>query len=209
MDAPETTNQIRSVLIPFDNTRLDGIVDIMFATTSDAAGAVESNPVEEVATSAAENERSVVADPEAIARKRSQLLKALSEKVGVSLIKNTRATYWDPSHDIRAVCAVSKAYPDYGEYRYWYAYHPKWDQFLTGGKIGLVAWSCLDLDIAFVMPRAKLAPLLSNMNVTKLEGGKDYWHIKIKKKDDGSYFLHQPLGDKDVSLSPFQIALPH
>ena len=207
-DAPETANQIRTLLVPFDNTRLDGIIDVMFATTADVANPIDAEPPDgEEQPKSAPVERRIVTDREAIAKKRDQLLVTLSDLHSVPFIKNTRATYWDPTHELRAVCAVSKAYPDYGEYRYWYAYHPAWDEFLSGGKNGLIGWACLDLDVAFVMPRQKLYPLLSNMNQTIREEGRSYWHIKILRKADGHYYLHQPLGDDDVPLAPFTIEL--
>ena len=205
-DEPETEKQIRTLLIPFDNTRLDGIIDVMFATTADVASPSEDVPTES-GGEGVQSEKGVATDPIAIAAKRDQLLRALSIKYGVPFVKNTRATYWDPTHDIRAICAVSKPYPDYGAYRYWYAYHPSWDAFLSGARTGLVAWACLDLDIAFVMPRQDLVPLLKNMNTTTKVNGSAYQHIKIMRKNDNAYYLNQPSGGADFPLAPFTIDL--
>ncbi|CAN5334125.1 hypothetical protein BH10PSE6_BH10PSE6_51750 [soil metagenome] len=205
-DELETAKQIRTLLVPFDNTRLDGIVDVMFATTADVATPSEDVPTAQDGVEDDQREKRIATDPVAIAAKRDELLKALVVKYAVPLVKNTRATYWDPSHNIRAVCAISKPYPDYGEYRYWYAYHPAWDAFLSAGQTAVMAWACLDLDIAFVMPRKELMPLLGNMNVTSRANGTSYQHVKIMKKGS-SYYLNLPLGDKDLSLEPYIVNL--
>ncbi len=48
--------------------------------------------------------------PSALAAKREAVISSVSAKLGYTLIKRTRATYWDSSKDHRAVCTLSKRY---------------------------------------------------------------------------------------------------
>jgi hypothetical protein len=178
----------------------------MFTTAKDieAAGEetapVPSTPDEQVATS----EEGPTTDAVAINAKRAQIINLMSSRLKTSLVKKTRATYWDASHEIRIVCSISKSYPD-PIYRYWYAYHPTWDAFLAEGKQAYVVWGCLNLDKAFAMPREKLHALLPQMITTTRPDGKIYWHIKILEKGPQQYFLQLPHGVEDLPLAPFEV----
>jgi hypothetical protein len=189
-DDPETVRKIRALLIPFDYTRLDEIIDVMFSTAKDVS---RSDEVAEEDASAADKEAGATLAPsvdrEAVSAKRDELIRGLSAKYQKSLIKKSRATYWTSAHDFRVVCSISKAYAQKSIYRYWYAFHPQWNEFLAGCADSYIAWGCLDRDTAFVLPYSELEPLLCKMATTVRPNGAMYWHIKIVEKSPGSFFL--------------------
>ncbi len=206
-DDPETARKIRTLLVPFDNTRLDEIIEVMFSATKDissAAEEVEDDAVDRVESKAPSDRR---IDTEGIGKVRDRIIVAASKKMDVALLKKTRATYWDSSHDTRVACSISKAYPTTTIYRYWYAYHPKWDQFLADGRDSYMVWGCLGLDIAFMIPWNELRPLLKDMLTTEPESEDMYWHVKILERSPGEYALHLPLAPNNLSLSGYTISI--
>lgn len=199
-DDPETVRKIRALLIPFDYTRLDEIIDVMFSTAKDVS---RSDEVAEESTSAADEESGVTLaiplDREAVSAKRYELVRAISSKYGKSLVQKSRATYWNATRDFRVVCSISRPHTQKTIYRYWYAFHPKWDEFLSGCADAYVVWGCLDRDIAFILPYAELKPLLNKMATTVRANGTMYWHIKIVETSPENFFL-RPTNGSDVPL---------
>jgi hypothetical protein len=148
-----TGKKIRELLFPMEYTRLDQIIDVMFTTATDvqtgldstndaAAEEDENEPQSEPVDSKGEipEEKSVsegvweFTDSRLLQEKREEILQSVGHNLGVSLIKKSRALYWDSSHDTRVACSISKRYTKTDSYRYWYAFHPQWDDFLREGK---------------------------------------------------------------------------
>jgi len=184
-DDPETGRKIRSLLTPMEFTRLDGLVDVMFATAKDvetAIAEVSDAKLEPEATAPIPN--TFVArsgweftDAAVLDKKRNDILEALGTKFGTKLIRKSRALFWDASHAWRVVCSVSKRYTK-GSYPYWYAYHPQWDEFLGEGKEGYFVLGCMDLNHAFAIPLEVLRDNLPHLNTTTTERS-TYWHIHL------------------------------
>jgi hypothetical protein len=185
-EADETGQKIRGLLTPVEYTRLDGMVDVMFTTAKDVEG------VETVAVQMATTAEQQVSDsqasgssgwqftsPKDIQAKREEILLALAARDNVPLVRKTRALYWNAQHNVRVACSVSKRYEGKGQYAYWYAYHPKWDEFLAQGDKSYFVLGCMDKDEAFAIPRGDLLELLPYLNTTTPEGGDTYWHIHI------------------------------
>jgi len=208
-DDPETAEKIRALFIPVDYTRLDGIIDIMFTAATDVGTAAG----EEAATAQEGDAAAPVADDgaegglSAINEKREELVKMMSARVGAPLLRKSRATYWDASHQTRVVCSLSKPYLG-SIYRYWYAYHPSWDDFLAEGTKRFVIFGATGLGMAFVIPRDELHEKLAHLIKTTRPDGKYYWHVKILEPSPGNYFLglsHN--AQEDWPLLPFQVEI--
>jgi hypothetical protein len=137
-EGTDTGRKIRSLLAPREFTRLDQLVDVMFTTAKDFEGAAEAEvPKEEEASpaSAAEKPKGVweFTDSALLQGKRNDLVAALAARQRTVLIKKSRALYWSPDHTDRGVFTVSKRYTKPGGPRYWYAYHPPWDESCLSG----------------------------------------------------------------------------
>jgi hypothetical protein len=176
---------MRRLLTPLEYTRLDELVDVVFATTQDVETAVSSEtgkpldsdnePGRETAESSWD-----FTPGEVIQRIREEMVAALAQQLGVSFVKKSRALYWDPNRSNRIVCTVSKRYSNQGIVRYWYAYHPQWHDFLQGGIDGFLVLGCTDLDLAFALPTAVMGQHLEELHTTeKKDGSGRYFHIKI------------------------------
>ncbi len=212
-DDPETGRKIRSLLTPMEFTRLDGLVDVMFATAKDVEAAIADVPEAELEgeTIAAATNTFVApsgwefTDATVLDKKRADILEVLGMKFDAKLIRKSRALFWDASHSWRIVCSVSKRYTK-GAYPYWYAYHPQWDEFLGEGKDAYFVLGCMDLDYAFAVPLDVLRSNLQHLNTTTTERS-TYWHIHLVDMPDGKIALQLPKISKQLSLEGFRIPI--
>lgn len=102
-------------------------------------------------------------------------------------------------------CAVSKRYE--GDYQpYWYAYHPKWDEFLGDGKEGFFIISCMDRDEAFAVPYSWLRENKENLNVTD-RGDRSYWHVPITMLENGGLAINLSRVGSKTSLAQYRYAM--
>lgn len=206
-EQPNSVKRIHELLIPFEYTRLDKIIEIAFTVTEDAKAALE----EEQATLPAEfsssaNEGTAKqqhTSPEIIASIRANIIAALSAKYS-PLVKKSRALYWSADKSMRVVVTVSKRY---GESGYWYAYHLPWDEFLSEGQPGLYVLGCVDRNEAFAIPYEWIHARVESLNVTEGEDGKlKHWHILVDPTDNGQLVLRLKNG-KNESLDGFKLVL--
>lgn len=208
-DEDETTEKIRSLLIPFEYTRLDNIIDVMFTAAKDVeAGIEETDQISEESIPESRGKECIQEHtPKAIldgVRKRA--LDALGKREGVTFIANKRAQYWSGDKKVRVVCPVSKLYE---KGNYWYAFHPRQQHFLADAERGYFMLGCVDSDIAYAIPNKKIVELLPYLNTTPKEDGKTYWHIHLHPADDGSYHLLIPKKGEKMNMEPYEVKLAH
>jgi hypothetical protein len=209
-DAPETGTKIRSLLIPKEYTRLDGMIDVMFTTAKDVEAGAETDLEEaEQPSSDGEKIKGVwqFTKYSLLQAKRDSILNAFGKREDVNLVKKTRALYWSPSKNVRVACTISKRYPKNPSIPYWYAYHPSWDQFLSEGARSFLILGCMDLDLAFAMPRDVIKSQLDFLNTSRdVDDSVMYWHIHLQE-DEGEISLLLPKKRSQLSLMPFQLKL--
>jgi hypothetical protein len=170
-DEPATVHQIRQLLQPFEYTKLDRIIDVIFTTAVDVESGQEEEQLAE--TEGHKQERT---EPELLNAKRQQAVNAFAAFKGKELVKAGKTLFWSPDKQLRVCCAVSKPYESRG---YWYAYHPKWDAFLSEGKDSFFILSCMDQDEAFAVPYSWLQKNKKNLNRTE-RGERSYWHVSSR-----------------------------
>jgi hypothetical protein len=209
-EAGVTGAKIRSVLVPMEYTRLDGLVDVMFTAAKDVEATAESANPEPGGAGESDDAPSgwEFTDPALLQAKRDNILSALGARDGRKLIKRSRALYWDASHSYRVACSISKRYTKKGQTPYWYAYHPGWDSFLGGGEIGSIVLGCVDLDIAFVLSLEIMRAHLDEFSTsTKKDGAGHYWHLKILEPKPGHFALQLPKSGGQLPLDPFHLVV--
>src|SRR3569623_202275 len=210
-EAAETGLKMRSLLTPVEYTRLDRMVDVMFATATDLEDA--SLPTEPVNVGKAqtpgspirkaETERAAFqfTDAHQLQAKREEIIAALGKREHAALIRKTRALYGNAQQDIRVACSISKRYSGKSQNPYWYAYHPAWDDYLREAGRSFFVLGCMDLDEAFAIPRAEMTELLPHLHTTTKDGN-SYWHIHIVQRSGGLEMLIPKRGDT-MPLSKF------
>ncbi|SHJ77536.1 hypothetical protein SAMN02745911_3286 [Aureimonas altamirensis DSM 21988] len=214
-EAYETGLKIRSLFMPVEYTRLDRMVDVMFTTvrdveepTTEIAPETE-NYIPEAGTNPERSESKdnwEFTDRELLQAKRDTVITALGQREGASLVRKSRALYWNAAHSIRAACAMSKRYTGRNQAPYWYAFHPQWDEFLEKVERAYFVLGCMDLDCAFAIPHAELKTLLPSLHTTKRENGTHYWHIHLIGEGDDLTMV-VPKREGNLDLSPFRVSL--
>lgn len=208
-DDPATVQQIHQLLRPFEYTKVDRIVDILFATAIDVENVQEEEHIEPSANSPEagdtkpqpqeKTERSL------IEQMKDRAIKGFSSHKGQELVRRSRSYFWSADKTLRACCTVSKRYE--GDYQpYWYAYHPLWDEFLKDGD-GYLILACMDLNWCFAVPHGRFAEILDFLNKTERED-RSYWHIPLTTLDSGSIAINLTKVNKKFSLEPYRIPLP-
>ena len=202
-DEDETGGKIRSILVPVEYTRVDGLVDVVFTTARDVENDIddsgENSSTENVEEASA---RSQTTDRAALQALRERLISQVSDAIGDSLLKRTRAMYWTAERDSRVACTISKRYESGPGY--WYAFHPKWRQFLAEGKSGRLVLGCMGRPDGFAIPLTTLEPFLDQLNTTTTEKGM-YWHIHLNELSDGTIELVIPKRE-NLSLTEFSVS---
>jgi hypothetical protein len=213
-ESAETGKKIRSLLTPMEYTRLDQMIDVMFTTTADIASAVETELQEDNEVVDGEpapaTERTESAEgagwqftPRILLQaKRDEIFDALSAREHTKLIAKSLATYWSPDHTVRAVCTISKRYANRG-HPYWYAYHPRWQDFLVEGARSFVVFACMDKDAAYAVPAQIMHECLSGLRTTEDK----YWHVDLSDSKDGHLEMFLAKTKKVLPLAPYFLKL--
>lgn len=210
-EEPETGLKIRSLLAPMEFTRLDSLVDVMFTTAKDVeAGIAEATietpePETSIPTSSPAPNTSgwEFTDSAVLDSKRNEIIEAMSRKLGAKLIRKSRALYWDATHEKRVACSISKRYSRGAAY--WYAYHPKWDEFLAEASDGYFVLGCMDLSCAFAIPVNVMKKNLELLNTTTTDKGTIYWHVHLV--EDGEDIELVVPGSEYLSLNEYKITI--
>jgi hypothetical protein len=204
-DDPATIHQIRQLLQPFEYTKIDKIIDVIFTTAVDVEN--QQGNEQEAPDDQDEHEggKQIRTAPELLNAKRQEAVEAFATLKGKELVKQSRTLFWSPNKELRVCCAVSKRYEsDYQPY--WYAYHPKWDAFLAEAEEGFFVLSCMDRNEAFAVPYSWLVANKRNLNMTE-NGDRSYWHIPVTTLDNGSLAINTSKIGSKTPLGPYRFAL--
>jgi hypothetical protein len=210
-DASETGNKIRSILLPMEYTRLDRMVDVLFATAKD----VEADLPEEVVPDKIDEQagpddkkRGIwqFTERAALDDKRDEAIATMADRLAVPLLRKSRALFWDASHEARVVSVLSKHY-DRAGYDYWYAFHPSWKEFLEAGEKSFVVFGCMDKSFVFVIPWPKLEQLLPFLTTTTVKEGNTYWHVHLAETPGRGFTMRLPKGSGPMSVDEYRVPL--
>ncbi len=200
----ETTEKIRSLLVPFEYTRLDNIIDVMFATAADVETGVDEEDEEPEDLKPGIGARQQHTPKEILDNVRNSALEALGKRENVTLIAHKRVQYWSADKKVRAVCPVSKLY---STGNYWYAFHPHQQHFLAEGSKGYLMLGCVDSKIAYAIPHSIIVDLLPCLHTTE-RPGRSYWHIHLQPSEGGGYHLVLPKKADRLKLKEYEILVP-
>jgi hypothetical protein len=194
----ETISKIQDLLKPFEYTRLDNIIDVMFTAAKDVEASAESERNFERADGVSDsNHRGIAQEhtsPEVLSELRHSIVDAFGKRTGRDLIAKSRALYRDVGETVRVCCSISKRYQ---RGTYWYAYHPRWDQFLSDGKEGFFILGCVGKNLAYALPRTFMREVLDKLYTTYVKGtSKMYWHILEEGAGEEMYFVVGKAGRK-------------
>ncbi len=183
----ETADMIRNLLVPREYTRLDDLIDLLFVTTEDIRTPVETEPDRDDADRAKRpsKDRRYLTDRHALDSARDQIMRAFGRKYDKKFLKKSKSQYWTSDRKYRVCCTLSKFYT--ANNQYWYAFHPKWDEFLSGAKSGHLLLGCMGLKWAFAIPHGVISGCLDKLSLTVRDTGDKYWHIHLTQSGDRGF----------------------
>lgn len=205
-----TIRQIRELLRPFEYTRVDRIVDVVFDTATDVEFSSEAGEAETVETANADSQEPQTqarTAPSDMNEMRSRIVAAMQAKLGVPLIQRRRAFFESADGKVRVCVSISKRYDR--EYQpYWYAYHPAWNEFLRGAPTSYFVLGCMDLHEAFAVPLSAFSDFLPKLNQTSRNDGKSYWHVVLTTLEGSQLALYSSRTGDTIPLRTYSVSLP-
>lgn len=198
--------KIHELLVPFEYTKLDKIIEIAFTVAEETSTAAEQEPnlaltEEQADSNRGEPRKQHRTSTEFINEVRAAMITALSS-LRTPLVKKSRALYWSADKSVRCAITVSKRYGDGG---FWYAYHSSWDSFLAEGSPSFYALGCIGLGTAYALPYHWIHERLSRLNQT-VRADDSHWHILLYPTEDGGMSMRLNDGTNE-SIERFAIPL--
>ncbi len=192
-----TVTQIHELLKPYEYTRIDKLVDIIFSTSEDIQSEqfAEVNP-DEIGDIPINKQQTTPVSFNAVSAE------VISEHLGLQLVKRGRSTFSTADKSIGVLCIVSKKYVRKNLERYWYAFHPKQQAFLENYQEAFVALACGVPDQIVLIPYEIFKQQLPNMRKTE-SNNRFYWHVEIFLKRQR--FLLNKSTDEGIDVTKYSI----
>jgi hypothetical protein len=204
----DTVGQIHALLVPFEYTRLDKIIDIAFTAARDAGTVIGQEALAGGAEEEINPQSSVgkqLHTPEDILDQlRQRITNSVAFREKAPLIRKSKALYWSADRTVRVVCSVSKLHP---RGTYWYAYHPHWDRFLSEGQRGFYVLGCIGKGEAYALPFAWIHEKLDGLYVTERDEGKMYWHVYLEETSSGQMTFRDFKHGNRLPVEQFRVSL--
>jgi hypothetical protein len=200
----EVTEKIHTILRPFEYTRIDKIVDVVFTAAEDKENEIAQLEIADISDSEHSETSQERTPTEVLLQKKVECIRKISEKFDRPIQKKKHSMYADASEEIRVIASISKRYIK-SETFYWYAYHDEPQRkFLAAAKIGLIVFGLSDQDVAFAVPFELLEKNWQNLYETTKKNGQVYKHIYIYLTE-GKFYLRVREKGTEIDLSQYQI----
>ena len=125
-------------------------------------------------------------------------------KLGMSLLRESRATFRSPDGKVRVVCAVSKEFSKRGGRQgYWFSFHPHQKEGLEKTGKPYVAYGCGSGKKTVLIPYKEFAKWLEGLNKTEMTD-RFYWHVHIYD-DGGKLTLKCKAGFEDIDITQYLV----
>jgi hypothetical protein len=175
LDDPTTETQIQEILIPQEFTRLDGIIDLVFATAKD----VQSE--EEVGTPETDDE--IIQTPRVAANFHPSILPRLERHFGSALVKQGRVLWSAPDNSILLSCQVSKEF-DRNDMQFWFGLKRSTEERLAQNENSFCAFGLGTPDRVVLLPFSVLRNQLGGLFTSPEDDGSvRHWHIRFRKDE--------------------------
>lgn len=191
LDSPNVEEQIRSILLPREYTRVDSIIDLIFSTTEDIfddssedLGGASINDVDNN-VEAKKKDKPVSFNVACVER--------ISRKLNVVLNKKSRVVFGDLDSGLTITCAVSKEYKSASGLDFWFAFHKHQLEKLSEAPFAYACFGCGSADRIAVIPFDFFKSQLDGMNQTIREDGAIFWHVAIHFESD-RWIMHRRKG---------------
>jgi hypothetical protein len=197
LDDPATVRRIGEILIPYEYTRVDRIIDLVFSTTEEVLQEeTEAEPRE--VSSRPKAVSSVTEEPKQF---NAACALRVSDRIGTPLLRRSRTLFTAPDQSTGVICLVSKEHQSSAGRYFWYGYHDYQREVLEPYATKYVAFGCGSPAIIVLVPANELEEWLPGMNTTATAHD-FYRHVQIFR-DGEKYVMHRKRGEKRVDVSKY------
>ncbi len=202
IEGPAIAQKICDILIPREYTRVDSIIDLVFATAAEARSEMPTDEMNDadVTDDQTKGEKKPKFTPVSF---HEECVVRIQEKLRVPLVRRSKASFISPNKEVALICAVSREHPAGRGVGYWFAFHPHQQDILGGFVNAYVAFGCGSAKSILLIPFKDFRMWLSGMNMTHAED-REYWHVQIIK-DKNKYTLQQKAGLDKVDVTRYLI----
>jgi hypothetical protein len=196
VDDPATVRKIGEILIPYEYTRVDRIIDIVFSTAEEVLQESETD------SERAEDEVAPVAsDARQPVRFNAALAERVGGRLGHALVKRSRTLFSSPDERIGLIGLVSKEHTTPAGQYFWYGFHEYHRKALEPYESAYVAFGCGSPDRILLIPRADLEQWLEGMNFTQ-KADDFYRHVQIFR-EGSRLVMHRRKGEPRVDVTKY------
>lgn len=182
LDDPSTEKQIQEILIPQEFTRLDGIIELVFATAKDIQ-------LEEEVDESVENSEEEVQVPKVAVNFQASILPCLEKHFGCSLVKKGRILWSSPDDSILLSCQASKEY-SLSYMHFWFGLKRTTEERLAQHGNSYCVFGLGNPNRVVVLPFKFIKEHLNSLFTSPEEDGKIlHWHIRFRKDGEKISFL--------------------
>lgn len=182
LDDPKVERQIQDILFPQEFTRLDRIIDLVFATAEDAHDLETDEAADEV-----DSEDSSPETPPA--NFHAAILPRLEKYFGQSLVKRSRSQWATPDDAVLVSCRVSKLF-DKGVADFWFGLKRTSRESLQEHKNAFCAFGLGSPQRVVVVPMSFLDQYIDSFfSSPNKSGGIQHWHVRFVNTDTGVAML--------------------
>jgi hypothetical protein len=203
LDDPHTVSRISELLVPKEYTKLDDIIDLVFATAEEVSTEDDSS-VEEPEDDPRTGDRKPKFTP---VRFHDKCMDRIEATLATSFIKESRTLYRAPLTDTRVLVAVSREHGTKAAQNYWFAFHPHQLEELKNASSAYVAFGCGSADKLFLIPLSHFEPHLSKTWTTERDD-RMYWHVRIQQRA-GKHQWALKKGSTNVDIDRFLVQSKH
>lgn len=195
LDDPKVEQQIQNLLFPQEFTRLDGIIDLVFATAED----VQDNIVKE---SEVIDASLSISNKIAAANFHGAIIPKLEKHFGSTLTRVSRSLWSNPQNTILISCRVSKLFES-TRIHYWFGLKRVSREILENHPQSYCAFGLGTPDKVVLLPTAFLTKYIDTFFTSEDEDSQViHWHIRFMNSKAGVALLVD--GDKvEIEVSQY------
>ena len=175
-----TSSRINQLLRPVEYTRLDPIVELLFAAKKDLETHQEAAPPPEVVSETA----APAAPAGAVEKARALAIARIAKAIGCAFVRRVRALAETDEGKVRLVCLSSQQYEGpAGSRKYWYGFTLAHREYLDQCETGWLGLAVAGSERLFLIPWKQFAPWLPDLLTTPPAPTRiddiRHWHIYI------------------------------
>ena len=195
LDNPYIVQQIHSILIPREFTRLDEIVDIMFLASEDIKEDTDQDMDSEADDANEKREKTTRVSFHA------SCIEKMAKYFKRTLIKRSRTGFSSANDEVAVICANSREYVNPNSIGYWFSIHRHQLDFLEKAEAGYILLGCGSDKLLLLIPVNDFLVLTERMNMSKDEN-RQYWHVHMSQTDK-IFTLHTKSDSDDIDITKY------